>query len=295
MADVQDAALAAIFGYDAPEVEETETPEVAVTETPEEGKVQPSDVASSEETTSEETPAPVTETPVVKDARYEELLGELKRYRKYAPIVDMFEEKPELARRVAAKQLLGEDEPAAPAAPAVPQATEAQIREYWQGRFEADPVGALGEMVGRIVEERTAPQKRITAQSVISNYKAARRADPVFARYEAHFDAALAQADKNALMAHENPESVLDAIETMAFGVWARDQRKAAEAARARKPVVQETPRSLGEGRVASPASPARPRRQPTREEMQLADIYGEDLVKEAMDEADAESTWGRL
>lgn len=309
------AELARIFGYE-PEEDEVEdeptddTVDESETESTEgdepegekggEGKDEPRDVAASEQSTEEEAPTePKAEISDEKpsDDRYKRLLGELKRYRKYSPIVEMFEEEPELARRVLAQRMgLGEEKAPAEEAPAktatpTPEQVES-IKKYWERRMQEDPVGALAEFFGRMMDERLEGTKQIGVKSVIRDFKADRKAaDPLFTQYEDIFDTLVKKANTQVLQ--DDPDSSLQGLEVLAFGIWAKKQREAMARAKTReKPSVKEKPRSLSTSTSAGPAKgSAKPKRALTEEERYLANLYGEENLDT---EEEEKSVWGR-
>ncbi len=296
------AELAALFGMEVPEEEPAKVTPQATDKSKEEvsgeGTGQPSGVAAPEEPTGEATSEPKAETPS-EDTRYDELLTELKRYRRYDPIIQMFEEEPELARQVAARRFAPEtQEVQAPAqAPAQPQAISQEkmneIRAYWERRMTEDPIGGLAEFIDRLVDERTTGTRVTGVKALIRNYKADRKAeDPLFAKYESVFDALVNRADVKALQ--DDPDTAFAAIENLAYGTWARQQRAALARAKAvnAAPPKRETPQTLATSTTTAPASGgAKPKQELSAEERYLADVYGEDLV--GPDESE-ESVWGR-
>lgn len=291
MTDI-DAELAATLGSAA--VEEAEAPMADSGE----GEVsQPRPVASGkEDSTREAAPQPEAENEGEKDARYRALLQKLQKYEKYEPLLDILEEEPAIARRIVAQRLglLDEEQPRTePTSQAqAPAWTPEQVQEYWRGEFERDPVGALTKLVSAVVQQQTAPQARTSLRSLTAAYKADRRAaDPMFPHYEPYFDALLKSADPEKVM--QDPDAAFAAMERLAFGTWAMEQREKARRAKGKKP-PSETPRSLDVGKLTEAKSPSKPRRQLSAEEQELARLYGEDLVRAALEEEEAseEGVW---
>lgn len=300
------AELAAMFGYEVPdEPEEEVTPETP--ETPEtkpesgEGEGEPSGVAAPETPTGEKAPTePEAEiSPDVSPAdRYDTLLEELKRYRRFAPVLEMLEEEPSLARQVLAQRIASGTPAQEPEKPAPTTPSDEELKAYWTRRMQEDPVGGLAEFMDRAFEQKIAqrlgPTEAITQRSAVKDFKTDLKAsDPSFVQREAIFDALIEKADKNALKA--NPEASLQALEVLAFGIWAKQQREAmVRAAAARKPVAKETPRSLGISTSEAPTAgkTAKPKRELTDEERHLAIIYP-DLVEALEEDDNEESPWG--
>lgn len=293
-----EAELDAIFettGVELPEDEETVV---------EEGDGQPSAAAPAKEPASTPPPAADEDEDEPGDertrARFQKLNEELKRYKRYEHLVDMFEEEPDLARRVAAHRM-GIDvepeprqpvrrEPVQPQGPTPEQAQ--QIREYWAQRFEADPISAMADLTRQIVAEQNRGSRNVSARTAQSIYKSQRRqADPLFSKYEPYFDQLVQSVDPDKLI--EDPDGAFEAIEAMAFGRWAQEQRKAAQRAKSRNKVAErETPPPAEPRGVSKPVNKARPKRELTEEERYLADIYGEDAV--LADDEESENIWGR-
>lgn len=287
-----DAELAAALG----EAPDTETSHEAADSG--EGEVsQPRPVASGkEDSTREAAPQPEAENEGEKDARYRALLGKLQKYEKYEPLLDILEEEPAIARRIVAQRLglLDDEQPRTESAPQAtsPAWTPEQVQEYWRAEFERDPVQALTKLVSAVVQQQTAPQARTSLRSLTAAYKADRRAaDPMFQHYEPYFDALLKAADPEKVM--QDPDAAFAAMERLAFGTWAMEQREKARRAKGKKP-PQEPPRSLDVGKLTEARSPSKPRRQLTPEEQELARLYGEDLVRAALEEEESaeEGVW---
>lgn len=293
---------------DAPEEESEdalaflEADQEATEEAVSEGDEQPSPDDAGEEAQGEEAATePDAEIPSEKEGtreRFQELTEKLRRYEKYDPIIQMLEEPttgPELTRKVVEKRLgLGERTPAP--APAQPSAEEIQgQRARLEKAMQDDPVGTLVYLIREEVKAVNAPNQSVGVKSIIREYKADRRASDdgdLFKHYEPIFDAFLKSADPAVLQA--DPDTALLAIENIAFGTWAREQRAKVRAGRKGKPAAtRDTPRSL-ERPGAKPVAVAKPRKPLSEEERRIAEIYGEEAVTPDETE-ESESAWGRM
>lgn len=231
------------------------------------------------------------------EGRFKELTGQLRRYQKYDALIEMFEEQPELARKVAAKKLgLDAGVREVPAAPtALTPEQEAAIKEQWADAMQKDPVGTITHIIREVVRGETKGTKSIGVKALIREYKAERRNSPddgeLFKRYEHVFDAFAKEADQ--AQVESDPDTALIAIENIAYGTWAREQRARAAKAKGKKGKVaaRETPRSLETPTGDRKAVPTKSRKPLTDEERDLVDRYGEDA---APDDQEPESVWGR-
>lgn len=289
------AELASIFGYELPaeepEVQEPEA-EAVVEEKPSgEGKDQPSPVATGKESTGEAATEPETEIGEneSRDERYDELMGRLKRYERFAPIIEMLEEEPKLSRQILAQRmgLTPEVEERGEPAPKEASAEEkARLVQYWQDRMQKDPLAGLAEFIQAVVRDSVAPVKAGGIRAAVREFKAGRQSDPLFKHYESVFDM-LVQKSRPEDLENENS---LEALDVLAFGAWAKNQRAAAVKANAgRTSTPQEKPRTLASTRSAPAAGGATPRKTRSPEETYLADKYGE----EGLDEDEPETAWG--
>lgn len=267
--------------FDLEALVEDEEPEVETDEVPAED----SDAAIEEDPDDTETPAEETEEvaeekPVrrSKDPRLERILKEHARLKRYEPIVDMIEEEPELGRQLAARRLgFRTEQPVQQQPQTQPQPNEEEVKEQWRQAFERDPIGALDRLIDMRVDQRTAGTKKTSSRALVAQYKAKRLAEePLFRHYEQLFDVLAEQANPDMLT--EYPDQVLDGVESMAFGRWAKDQRGKASKARAKQPTpVKEPKRSLDEGKQPVASRQVKQPRKLTDEEKKLADQYGDE------------------
>jgi len=233
------------------------------------------------ETPAEETEEVADEKPVRegrKDPRLERILREHARLKRYEPIVDMIEEEPELGRQLAARRLGFRTEPEQPAPQSQqPQVSDEELKEQWRQAFERDPVGAFNRLVEIKVQQMTAGTKVASTRALVAQYKARRiQEEPLFKHYEPLFDALAEHANPDLLTQH--PDQVLDGVESMAFGRWAKDQRGKIAKARSKQPAPAKEPkRSLDEGKQPVASKPVKQPRKLTDEEKKLADMYGDE------------------
>jgi hypothetical protein len=299
-----------------PEGNEPEGDEVVEDEVPEgdevteDQEVSPEELAESEEKQQEEEPPSEDEgtgeeeLPAEEEgatgasrtqARMRSLAAEAGRAKKFAPILEMLEENPALARELVARRLGLETAPAARAevpATRVPTAEEqANLRMYWEGELKKDPAGALMRMITWAQQQVVAPQAAVlakaNAETLVDGYKARLvSADPDrWPEVEPYFDALIEQADPQVLI--QNPRRTLDFLRRNAYGAWMEDQEKKIAKARARATATGRTtmgrrvnPRTRLTTATAAGGGNQRTLAQATRrmsdEERSLADRYPE-------------------
>lgn len=230
-----------------------------------------------------------------RDERLQRIIEDGKRYRRYAPLIDLLEEHPEITAHLMTGGVYPQvAQPPAPAPTTPPAPRPEETAEYWREEIEKDPAGAVQKLVHTMVSKATAGPALASARVLVESYKNRRsREDELFPYYEGLFDRLVQGTDPRMIIS--SPDQVLKVIEYAAFGAWAQDQWGKAKRARQTSEVPQkrETPKPLTESKGSGDSKKtAKPKRQLTPEEQALGSRYGFDLLED--DEEDSyKSPWG--